>query len=94
MKKAGKANKSKSVDVTVKKKKGANSGGTNYLLEQSPLSDGKTSYMRRQGTVAPKEEYSNARKGKMTLKDFNKANEVGEKAKQKYIEKKRKITKK
>ena len=61
----------------------------NYKLEISPLGDGKQSYMRRQGTVAPKGEYKQPRNGAMTKKDFAKAKEYGEKAKAKVSEGKR-----
>ena len=75
-----------SVGLSTKPKKGKNS--TNYKLEISPLGDGKQSYMRRQGTVAPKGEYKQPRNGAMTKKDFAKAKEYGEKAKQKYLKEK------
>lgn len=48
-------NKHVSVGLSTKPKKGKNS--PNYKLEKSPLNDGKQSFMRRQGTVAPKGEY-------------------------------------
>ena len=79
-------NKHVSVGLSTKPKKGKNS--PNYALEKSPLNDGKTSYMRRQGTVAPQGEYEKPRKGSMTPKDYNRAKEYGDKAKKKYIEKK------
>lgn len=44
--------------------------------------------MRRQGTVAPVKEYERPCKGNMTSKDYAKAKEYGDKAKQKYIDKK------
>ncbi len=75
-----------SVGLTTRKKKGKNH--PNYALEQSPLGDGKKSYMRRQGTVAPKKEYKSPQKGEMTSKDYAKAKEIGNKAKKKYLEKK------
>lgn len=62
-------------------------GHPNYTLEVNPLGGGDASYMRRQGTVAPKKEYIEPRFGVMTPKDFAKAKEYGERAKQKYIEK-------
>lgn len=40
-----------SVGLTTQMKKGKNN--TNYKLETSPLRDGKTSYMRRQGYSCP-----------------------------------------
>lgn len=76
-----------SVGLTTKKKKGKNHA--NYPLEQSPLNDGKHSYMRRQGTVAPRGEYENPRKGKMTPKDYKQAKVYGERAKQKYLNEKK-----
>lgn len=41
-----------SVGLSTSKTKGK--GSKNYRMEKSPLNDGKESYMRRQGTVAPK----------------------------------------
>lgn len=75
-----------SVGITTRKKKGKNH--PNYPLEQSPLGDGKESYMRRQGTVAPKKEYYSPSKGVMTEEDYAKAKEYGDKAKKKYLDKK------
>ena len=72
-----------SIGLTTKSKKGKNH--PNYPLEISPLNDGKHSYMRRQGTVAPYGEYENPRKGKMTPKDFEQARVYGERAKRKYL---------
>lgn len=72
-----------SVGLTTKAKKGKNA--PNYKLEKSPLQDGKQSFMRRQGSVYPKKEYYDARLGTMTKKDYAKAKEYGERAKQKYI---------
>lgn len=77
-----------SVGLTSSPKKGKNN--TNYKLEKSPLNDGKTSYMHRQGTVAPKKEYKRPQKGTMTPGDYAQAKKYGETAKQKYIEKKNK----
>lgn len=78
-----------SVGLSTKKYKGkgANSG-KNYTLEKSPLDDGKQSYMRRQGTVAPKKEYDKPRQGTLTHKDYNQAKVYGERAKEKYIKEK------
>lgn len=75
-----------SVGLTTKPKKGKNA--TNYALEKNPLGDGKKSYMRRQGTVAPKKEYEKPRKGTMTKKDYAQAEIYGERAKQKHENKK------
>lgn len=77
-----------SVGLSTKPKKGKNS--MNYKLDISPFPDGKKSFLRRQGTVAPKQSYTTPRKGKMTEKDLERAKEYGEKAKKKYIEKKSK----
>lgn len=77
-----------SVGLTTHSKKGKNS--TNYKCQTSPLVDGKESYMRRQAQVAPKNEYYNPRNGKMELGDYNRAQEYGERAKKKYLEKKSK----
>ncbi len=76
-----------SVGFTTKKKKGKNA--TNYELEVNPLGKEKKAYMRRQGTVAPINEYSTkTRRGQMTEKDFERAQQYGNKAKQKHLEKK------
>lgn len=77
-----------SVGFTTSKTKGK--GTHNYKLKIDPLDNGKNSYMRRQGTVDKKKNYYNDYKGKMTPKDHAKAKEYAEKAKQKYISKKRK----
>ena len=76
-----------SVGLTTRLKKGKKS--TNYKLAQSPFPDGKTSYIRRQGTVAPKKSYTSPRKGKMTKDDHERAKIYGARAKQKYIEEKK-----
>ena len=80
-------NKHVSVGLSTKPKKGKNS--PNYKLEKSPLNDGKQSFMRRQGTVAPKGEYSGKRNGSLTPKDYAQAKIYGEKAKQKYLDRKK-----
>lgn len=81
-------NKYVSVGLTTKPKKGKK-GGNNYLLEKSPipLKKGKKSYIRRQGTVAPMSEYTNLRKGVLTIDDYDRVKLYGERAKQKYLEK-------
>ena len=79
-------NKHVSVGLSTKPKKGKNS--PNYKLEKSPLNDGKQSFMRRQGTVALKDEYSGKRNGSLTPKDYAQAKIYGEKAKQKYLDRK------
>ena len=77
-----------SVGLTRKPKKGKNS--PNYKLEKNPLGGSDTSYMKRQGTVAPKTEYYNPRTGKMTPTDHAQATKYGEKARQKHFDKKKK----
>ncbi len=74
-----------SVGFTHSPKKGK--GHPNYALEVNPLGEKDKAYMRRQGTVAPKKDYIESRDGVMTEKDYAKAKEYGERAKQKYIEK-------
>ncbi len=75
-----------SVGLSTQKKKGkGRNSGTNYSLDKSPFNDGRISYMRRQGTVAPINKYSNPRSGKMTPKDYTQAKVYGERAKQKYL---------
>ena len=77
-----------SVGLTTKATKGAHSSRKNYKCEVNPLGGKEQSYMRRQGMVAPKKEYEPiARKGYMSQKDLAQAKIYGEKAKQKYIEK-------
>lgn len=79
-----------SVGLSTQKKKGkSKKSGTNYTLEKSPLDDGKTSYMRRQGTVASKKEYKNPRDGTMTSKDYAQAKIYAERAKQKHLKEKK-----
>ncbi|MDE6398774.1 MAG: hypothetical protein K2L51_05580 [Clostridiales bacterium] len=79
-----------SVGFSTQKHKGrSKKSGTNYTLDKSPLNDGKHSYMRRQGTVAPKGKYANPRSGSMTEKDFTQAQIYAARAKQKYIDDKK-----
>ncbi len=77
-----------SVGLSTKHRKGKK-GGMNYALEKSPLDDGKNSFMRRQGTVAPKKEYVRKRKGSMTPNDYARAKIYGDRAKQKYLDEKK-----
>ena len=73
--------------MSTKVKKGKNS--TNYKCDNDILGGNKRSYMRRQGIVAPRKEYSKTeRQGQMTYKDYAKAHEYGARAKSKYIQKK------
>ncbi len=74
-----------SVGLSTQKKKGkGKKSGNNYPLHKSPLEDGKHSYMRRQGTVAPVAEYENSRRGTMTSDDYSQAKIYADRAKQKY----------
>lgn len=77
-----------SVGFTHSPKKGK--GHPNYALEINPLGESRKAYMRRQGTVASKNDYIEPRTGEMTEADFAKAKEYGEKAKRKYTENKHK----
>ena len=77
-------NKHVSVGLSTKPTKGK--GSKNYRMEKSPFDDGKQSYMRRQGTVAPKSEYAGQRKGTLTAKDYTRAKVYGDRAKQKYLD--------
>ena len=75
-----------SVGLTIKTKKGRNA--PNYKCEINPLGGTKTSYMRRQGTVAPQSEYDSKEEvGKLTLNDYERAQEYGKRAKQKHLDK-------
>lgn len=76
-----------SVGITHDKYKGKNH--PNYALSRNPLGGKEQSYMRRQGTVAPKKEYSGSRAGKMAEKDYEQAKTYGERAKQKYLNEKK-----
>lgn len=83
-------NKHVSVGFSTQKKKGkGRKSGTNYTMEKSPLDDGQQSYMRRQAIVAPVSEYEKPRQGTMTQNDYERAKQYAEKAKQKYITKKK-----
>ena len=76
-----------SVGLSTKPTKGK--GSKNYRMEKSPFDDGKQSYMRRQGTVASKNEYAGERKGTLTSKDYTQAKIYGNRAKQKYLDEKK-----
>ena len=76
-----------SVGLTTNPKKGKKS--PNYKCETDVLGNGKQSYMRRQGTVAPMKEYVEpSTQGRLSVKDYGKAQEYAAKAKQKYLQKK------
>lgn len=75
-----------SVGFTTDNKKGKNHG--NIKLGVNPLKNRKKqSYMRRQGTVDNIKNYSNPRTGEMTEKDYEKAKDIAQKAKDKYLRK-------
>lgn len=77
--------KNVSVGLTSKSKKGKNH--PNIKLEHNPLKNKKTSHMRRQGTVDKKSNYSStSQTGKLTQADNEKAQKIGNKAKQKYLD--------
>ncbi len=82
-------NRHVSVGLTTRKTKGKNSTHTNYKCEVDPLGEGNTSYMRRQGTVERKKRYDKQeKKGAMAPKDYTKAQEYANKAKEKYLREK------
>ncbi len=77
-------NKFVSVGMTHDQFKGKNH--PNIALEHDPLGDSNQTYMHRQGTVDNRKNYSATSKtGEMTALDNKKAQEIGEKAKQKYL---------
>lgn len=61
-------------------------------MKSSPLGDGKTSFMRKQGTVDKKTSYTKPRLGKMARVDYGVAKKYGERAVEKYKKGKKKIT--
>ena len=75
-----------SVGLTHSPKSGKNK--PNFKLKKNPLGGPKTSYVRRQGTVDNKKQYSkSARKGKVDKEDFAKLETYSERAKKKYLSK-------
>ena len=82
-----------SVGTTHDKFKGKNH--PNIPLERNPLGGKEKTYMRRQGTVDREENYIKTKKtGKMTVADHTKAQQIGAKAKQKYLDNQKKNNKK
>ncbi len=78
--------KNVSVGITHDKKKGKNH--PNIKLERNPFGGNEPAYMQRQGTVDEKVNYSSTpRTGKLTVTDNAKAKKIGEKAKQKELNK-------
>ena len=79
-------NKHVSVGLTTDPKKGKNA--TNYTCHVNPLGGTDTSYMHRQGTVDLKTNYKNLREGNMEENDCKRAQVYGQRAKEKYLNKK------
>lgn len=77
-----------SVGTSSKAKKGKNS--TNYKCENDIVGNGKDTYLRRQGTVDKRINYSNSSQGRMTPKDYAQAKIYGQRAKEKYLTQKKK----
>ncbi len=77
-----------SVGTSSKAKKGKNS--TNYKCENDIVGNGMHTYLRRQGTVDRKSNYSNPSQGRMTQKDYAQAQVYGQRAKEKYLTQKKK----
>lgn len=71
-----------SVGLSTKPRKGKNH--PNYPLKRSPLGDGKTSYMRKQGIVDKKSSYTKPRMGNMAKDDYGVARKYGERAVEKF----------
>lgn len=78
--------KNVSVGLTTRPKKGKNH--PNYPLAKDPVGGDKQSYMRRQATIDNKGNYKNPRSGSMAKKDYDKAKEYADRAKENYIAKK------
>lgn len=77
-----------SVGTTTKSKKGKNS--TNYGCDNDIVGTGQRSYLRRQGIVDFKTNYSDPKQGRMTIKDYAQAKIYGQRAKEKYLAQKKK----
>ena len=77
-----------SVGTTTRAKKGKNS--PNYKCENDIIGNGEQSYLRRQGIVDFKTNYSDPKQGRMTIKDYAQAKIYGQRAKEKYLAQKTK----
>ena len=77
-----------SVGTTTSPKKGNNS--PNYKCGTDILGNGAISYLRRQGIVDFKTSYSDPKHGIMTEEDYIRAQIYGQRAKEKYLSKKKK----
>lgn len=64
-------------------------GHRNIKLQRNPLGGNKPSYMKRQGTVDRTSAYSDTRSGRMVKHDHEKAKQIGEKTKKKYLKNKK-----
>lgn len=81
-----------SVGLTTQKTKGKKSKSKNYNCKCDVIGNGENSYMRRQGTVDFQKNYYEPTTGKMTEEAYAQAKVYGERAKQKFLEKKEKVT--
>lgn len=81
-------NKHVSVGLTSDAYKGK--GHKNICLKINPLGGSDPSYMKRQGTVAEVARYGSPRNGSLAKSDHEKAKQIGDKAKQKYLKNKKK----
>ena len=79
-----------SVGASSKATKGKNSKSPNYRCETDILGNGKPTYLRRQGTVDIKSNYFGSRIGQMTITDYGRAKVYADRAKEKYLLKKKK----
>jgi len=77
-----------SVGTTSQPKKGKNS--PNYNTHCDVLGNGKNTYLRRQGTVDNINNYFGSYSGKITSEAYEQGKKYAEKAKAKYLSKKRK----
>lgn len=79
-----------SVGLSTKKKKGKSKrAGTNKKLDHDPLGEGKYSHIRRQATIEKRVRYHKERTGTMTEEDHKVAKGYGEKAKAKWLKRKK-----
>lgn len=65
-------------------------GHKNICLKINPLGGSDPSYMKRQGTVSEVARYGSPRNGSLAKSDHEKAKQIGDKAKQKYLKNKKK----
>lgn len=72
-----------SVGLSTKAKKGKNS--PNYKMKGNVFGEETQTYMRRQATIAPKNEYKGERLGAMEEEDYKKASQYADTARKKYL---------